>query len=282
MTSHKFPSNQKWFRNCGPFAPHHDLDELKRGLAAGRLDEQDEYGMTALALCVSSDWKEGAELLLKAGASTSPRYFRTGETMLYMATLEEDDEMIALLLHYGADPDEPNHWGKTARSWRPKAFKHIPKSPKSHPPAHVQDAEHLAEHHYPDFKIPSRRERESLQPGQAVAVHVYGPKVKGRNDAVKVRITARSGDASSIRYVASIETPLEQTHLARGTKTLEFGPEHVASIDQPPEKKRAARKPSRVPKGATRRTVVRKEAATKSKRAGASPRQRRINVSTPK
>jgi ankyrin repeat protein len=55
---------------------------LRRGIEAGLLNEQDEYGMTALHLAVSSGWLEGIEELLRAGADIESRYFRTGETPL--------------------------------------------------------------------------------------------------------------------------------------------------------------------------------------------------------
>jgi hypothetical protein len=48
------PSSRDWFDNCGGWRPRHDLDELRRGIEAGLLNEQDEYGMTALHLAVSS------------------------------------------------------------------------------------------------------------------------------------------------------------------------------------------------------------------------------------
>src|SRR5262249_5596254 len=55
------PSLREWFDNCGGWRPRHDLDELRRGIKAGLVNEQDEYGMTALSLAVMSGWKEGVE-----------------------------------------------------------------------------------------------------------------------------------------------------------------------------------------------------------------------------
>lgn len=174
------PPDVSWFRNCGSWPREHNLATLRRGLANGWLDEQDEYGMSALSLCVSSQWLEGAEELLRAGASTLVRYHRTGETMLYMATLAKDEAFIALLLAHGADPDAPNYWGMTPRRWRPQAFEHIPRQSRSLPAPRIQNAEHLADNHFPNFKIAGRGERESLQPGQAVDLVVYGPEIEGR------------------------------------------------------------------------------------------------------
>ena len=85
MAKRKTPSSRNWFDNCGGWRPQHDLDELRRGIEAGKLNEQDEYGMTALHLAVSSGWLEGIEELLRAGADTELRYFRTGETPLLTA-----------------------------------------------------------------------------------------------------------------------------------------------------------------------------------------------------
>ena len=74
--------------------------------------------------------------------------------------------------------------------------------------------------------------------GQAVDLYVFGPKAEGKQDAVKVRITARTGRRPRVRYTAVVETPVERTHLAAGTPTVEFGPENVASVYVPrPAKK---------------------------------------------
>ena len=41
-----------------------------------------------------------------------------------------------------------------------------------------------------------------------------------------------------VRYAATVETPLERTHVAAGTTQVEFGPEHVATVYVPqPDKK---------------------------------------------
>jgi hypothetical protein len=221
------------------------LDELRRGIEAGMLNEQDEYGMTALSLAVMSGWKEGVEELLRAGADTELRYFRTGETALHMAVQERNEPIIAALVGAGANPDAPNYWGVTPRAAIPftigvsTCFDHIPPRQMPLPPPRLQNAEHLADHYHPRFKIPDREERETIQVGQAVDLYVFGPKAETKQDTVKVRITARRGRRPRVRYTATVETPIERTHLAAGTTVLEFGPENIASVYVPrPGKKK--------------------------------------------
>lgn len=243
MTKRKAPSLQDWFDNCGGFVSVHNLEELRRGIEAGLLNEQDEYGMTALSMAVMSGWKEGVEALLRAGADTELRYFRTGETALRMAVQERNEPIIAALVGSGADADAPNYWGLTPRAWASLAdaayFDRVPLRESPLPPPRIQNAEHLADHYHPRFKIPDREERETMQVGQAVDLHVYGPKVKGKQDTVKVRITAQSGRRPQLRYTAAVETPVEHTHLAPGTTEVEFGPENIATVYVPrPAKKK--------------------------------------------
>jgi hypothetical protein len=242
------PSSRDWFDNCGGWRPGHDLGELRRGIEAGLLNEQDEYGMTALHLAVSSGWLEGIEELLRAGADTGSRYFRTGETPLLSAASDlgtangerlNSKAMVSALTAAGAKPDAANHFGLTPRKlalarfpgW--KLFADIPEKPVQLPEPRIQNAEHLADHYHPQFKIPGREERETMQVGRAVDLYVYGPKAEGRQDTVKVRITARSGRRPQVRYTAAVETPLERTHLAPGTTEVEFGPENIASVCVP-------------------------------------------------
>jgi hypothetical protein len=225
---------RKWFDNSGGFSPAHDLDVLKQGIRAGLLDEQDEYGCTALLLAVVSCWRAGVEKLLEAGADTELRYFRTGATALYEAALDKRAHaMISLLLAVRADPDAPNYWGVTPRSWMPDVFKSVPVRQTPHPEPRIQNAEHLADHHHPRFKIPGEAERVSLARGCAIVLYVYGPKDIGKQDTVKVRIISRRGVGRSTQYVGEIETPLEQTHLAEGTTIVEFGPENIATVYVP-------------------------------------------------
>ncbi len=234
---------REWFDNCGGFRPRHDLDRLRRGIKAGLLNAQDEYGMTALSLAVMSDWKEGVEELLRAGADTEVRYFQTGATTLLMAVQHASEPVITALVTAGANPDAPNYWGLTPRGWASrmasKWFEHVPQRETPLPPPRIQNAEHLADHYHPWFKIPDREERETMQAGQAVDLYVYGPKAETKQDTVKVRITARSGRRPRIRYTGAVETPIERTHLAKGTAVVEFGPEHIASVYVPrPQKKK--------------------------------------------
>jgi hypothetical protein len=237
VAKQKPPSLKEWFDNCGGWHPRRDLAELRRGIKAGRLNEQDEYGMTALSLAVMSGWKEGVEELLWAGADTELRYFRTGETALYMAVQQRNESIIATLVAARANPDAPNYWGLTPRIWASRnaltCFDKISPQQWPLPPPWIQNAEHLADHYHPRFKIPDREEREAMRVGQAVDLYVYGPKTEGKQDTVKVRITAKSGRRPHVRYMAAVETPLEHTHLAEGTRVVEFGPEHIASVYVP-------------------------------------------------
>lgn len=239
-------STRDWLNNCGGWGPQHDLDKLHCGIRRGLLNEQDEYGMTALHLAVSSGWLEGIEELLRAGADTETRYFRTGETPLLTAASDlntgngerlNSKGMVAMLIAVGANPDAANHFGLTPRKrvhflgWG--LFADIPEQPVQLPAPRIQNAEHLADHYHPQFNIPDREERETMQVGQAVDLYVFGPQAAGKQDTVKVRITKRSGRCPRVRYTAAVETPIERTHLAPGTKEMEFGPENIASVYVP-------------------------------------------------
>jgi hypothetical protein len=243
VAKRKAPSLREWFDNCGGWRPRHDLDDLRRGIEAGLLNAQDEYGMTALSLAVVSGWGEGVAELLRAGADTELRYFQTGATTLLLAVQRASEPIIAALVAAGANPDAPNYWGLTPRGWASrmasKCFDHVPRMEMPLPPPRIQNAEHLADHYHPRFKIPDREERETMQVGQAVDLYVYGPKAETKQDAVKVRITARSGRRPRVRYTGAVETPIERTHLAEGTTAVEFGPEHIASVyvSRPAKKK---------------------------------------------
>lgn len=232
----------EWFNNCGGWQPGYDLEELRRGINAGMINEQDEYGMTALSLAVMSGWKEGVEELLRAKADTELRYFRTGETALYMAVQQRNEPIVAALVAGGANPDAPNYWGLTARTWATHnastCFDEVPPKKMPLPLPRIQNSEHLADHYHPRFKIPDREERETMRVGQAVDLYVYGPKAETKQDTVKIRITAVTSSQPGVRYTGTVETPIEQTHLADGTAVLEFGPENIASIyvTRPPKK----------------------------------------------
>ena len=245
MARQKVPNLAKWFSSCGGWPPGPDLSVLTVGLAAGFLDEQDEDGLTALSLAVMSEWLDGAKELLDAGADTELRHFRTGNTALQMAvSYQRDQALIPMLLAGGAKADAPNHFGNTPRKHAALVglgglFAEVLMESIPLPEPLIQNAEHLASHYYPRFKIPDRDERETLKPGQAVSLYVYGPRVEGKQDTVKVRITARGGRRPHVRYSATVETPLEQTHLRPGETEVTFGPEHVATVWMPrPARKR--------------------------------------------
>lgn len=237
MAKRELAALTNWFDNCGGWRPKHDLELLRRHIQEGLLNEQDEYGMSGLSLAVMSKWKEGVDELLRAGADMELRYFRTGETALYMAVQERNEPIIASLVAAGASPDAPNYWGLTPRDWATRlglaCFDSIPRLELPLPPPRMQNTEHLADHYHPRFEIPDREERETLQVGQAVDLYVYGPKSEGKQDKVKVRITAREGRRPNVQYTAMVETPRERTHLAEGATVVEFGPEHVATVYVP-------------------------------------------------
>lgn len=245
MVHRRNPAPREWFDNCGGFAPRYDLAELRRGIMSGWLNAQDEYGMTALSLTVMSGWLEGVKELLDAQADTELRYYRTGDTALKMAVEEQNEAVVIALLAAGANPDAANYWGLTPRMWLaytrlPALFDGLPVGPIDMPAPRIQNAEHLADHHYPRFKIPDRGERETMKVGQAVDLYVYGPKSGAKQDTVKVRITARAGRRPNVRYSAVVETPLERTHPPAGTTEVTFGPENIASVyvPRPAKKKR--------------------------------------------
>ncbi len=110
------PSDKEWFSNCGGWFPRHSLEELRAGIAAGLLDRQDEYGMTALCLAACSGWLAGVEEVLRAGSDTRLRYFRTGCTALLLAVQAQKIPIIEALISGGANPDAANHWGLTPRT----------------------------------------------------------------------------------------------------------------------------------------------------------------------
>ena len=220
----------EWFDNCGGFQPEHNLDVLRKGIADGMLDRQDVYGSTALMLAVWSEWTQGVDELLRAGADTELRYARTGMTAIYEPARLRQKCMVDRLLAGGANPDAANHWGVTPRRWAPELFAAVPIRETPPPEPHIQNAEHLADHHHPKFKIPRLSGRVALTRGQAVGLRVYGPRTDEKGDVVKVRVESRAGTGPATRYAGRVETPLEQTHLSPGTEHVEFGPEHVATV----------------------------------------------------
>ncbi|MEL6341695.1 MAG: hypothetical protein AAFV53_01085 [Myxococcota bacterium] len=176
--------------------------------------------------------------MLAAGADTELRSHRTGTTALYEAVTNRKPAIIAALLKGGADPDAANHWGITPRRIAQRfgnagLFVPYPKTKGVPPPPQIQNAEHLAENHHPNFQIPTRTERERLHPGQQVGVYVYGPRVEGKTDTVQVQITERQEHGDGVRYRATVQTPIEQTHLRPDIQDVAFGPEHIATIFHP-------------------------------------------------
>jgi hypothetical protein len=227
-----------WMDNANGLGPVRSLDVLRAGIKVGFVNEPNEYGMTGLHLAAADGWLEGVGELLRAGADTETRYYRTGETALMTALQNDHMEIVAALVAGGANPDAGNHFGLTPREWaqlsgRPDPFAHVRKKRVQMPEWRIQNAEHLADHHWPHFKIPERAERETLKVRTAVNLYVYGPRRPGKQDTVKVRITARTGRGSKVRYTAAVETPIKETHLPRGTKEVEFGPENVATVYVP-------------------------------------------------
>ena len=234
MAKRKTKSREQWFQSCCRWPLRHDVTELRKGIESGKINEQDEYGMTALSLAVMSGWHAGVEELLQAGADTELRYFRTGETSLYMAVQQRNIPIIDALVLGGANPDAPNYWRVTPRDWATrmglKCFDRVPACESPLPQPRIQNAEHLAEHYYPHFKIPELKERETMQVGQAVDVYVYGPKSETKQDTVKVRITSLSGTPPYICYYGEIETPIKRTHLTIDNVKMEFGPQNIATV----------------------------------------------------
>jgi hypothetical protein len=217
-----------WF-NLFPPTERKSLERLKEA-ARKFLDVQDRWGMSGLHLAVSSQWLEGVNALTAAGADRELRYHRTGETALHTAVSNKDERIVLALLRAGANPDAANYWGNTPRKLASSAglealFATLPPGPSALPEPRIQNAEQLSYHHA-DFVIPERAERESLNVGQAVDVHVYGP----QKSDVKVRIRQVERDDGGVRYTAVLEPPDQESNFRPGTSDITFGPEHVATI----------------------------------------------------
>lgn len=224
-------SRDEWFRLFDPWAKVRNLERVRECVNSGWLDAQDEWGVTALGSALAQKWLEGAAVVLAAHANTELRYYRTGTTVLYEAVLERNEPGIRLLLEGGANPDAANYWGVTARDMANHAgvegmFSGTPVN-RTDPEPLIQNAEHLADHYYPNFEIPTRDERESLQPGQAVDLYVYG---KNKKATTKVRIQERKEAEASVAYVGILDPADQETNLKAGTTVVSFGPEHVATV----------------------------------------------------
>ena len=214
----------RWFRLFDAFSTARDLAGLRAQISPAVIDLQDEWGMAAVHSTVMMDWPAGLDAVLAGKPDLSLHYFRTGANALHMAVMEKRPSMVAALVAAGANPDLGNYGGVTPRMQAPELFATVPARDVTLPPPRIQNAEHLADHHHPRFKIPSRDERESLQVGQAVDVHVYG----ARPPKVKVRITRRGAEHGDIVYTARVETA--DSNLAPGTETVTLGPEHIATV----------------------------------------------------
>jgi hypothetical protein len=223
-------TKEEWFWLFDPWSKERNLERVRECLDSPWLNAQDEWGLTALGSAVAGNWLEAAELLLHAHADTELRYYRTGTTVLYHAVQDINEPAVRLLLGAGANPDAANYFGLTPREWAKNSaiealFSDLPIR-RTDPEPLIQNAEQLADHYGLEFEIPSRDERESLVPGQAVNLYIYG-----KNKATtKVRIQERSGTGSSVRYVALLDPLDQETNLKPGTTQVSFGPEHVATV----------------------------------------------------
>lgn len=226
---------EDWFRLFEAYPDERDFDRFREMIRPALLDAQDEWGMTALHLAVTTSWPEAVDLLLAHGASTEPRYHRTGETALHSAVRTRQPDLVRALLLGGANPDAAPYGGITARDAAVRLgfgelFTDVEERDVVWPPLRVQNAEHLAEHHRPQFGIPPRREREQLDVGRAVDVHVHGPR---KQASVKLRIFEVEGSGASVRYRGRLDPAVQETNLPEGVTELAFGPEHVATIYVP-------------------------------------------------
>lgn len=69
--------------------------------------------MTAIHLAVLSDELEFAEILLRVGASVDVADGKTGRMPLHCAVESNNNEMVKLLLAYGANPHAITYSGHT-------------------------------------------------------------------------------------------------------------------------------------------------------------------------
>jgi len=186
--------------------------------------------MTALHLAVSSSWHEAISFLIDEGADLSLRYYRTGDVALHTAVVNRSERIVRTLLRAGASADVANYSGLTPRAAAEhngmgRLFTDIEPRPVEWPAWRVQNAEHLADYYYPQFEIAERAEREALEIGQTVEVHVHGP----RQPRVRARIIKRNGEGAETRYVARV-SPDQDINLPPGVNDLEIGPEHIATL----------------------------------------------------
>lgn len=80
------------------------------------LDQQDEHGMGALHFAVQDGRIEIVELMLQSGVSVDLQD-EFGNTALWRGMMDKvDTHIIELLLRYGANPDQTNHYGISPRN----------------------------------------------------------------------------------------------------------------------------------------------------------------------
>jgi hypothetical protein len=233
-----FPEAEKWYRK----ATEEDPDEATGFIFLGSI--QARQGHLKEAEATHRKATMCPEGCIDEAFHNLGLVLRTGETALYMAVQERNEPIIAALVAAGANPDAPNCWGLTPRVWASRDgaayFDQVPPRDTPLPPARIQNAEHLADHYHPGFKIPDREERETMQVGQAVDLYVYGPKAEGKQDTVKVRITARSGLRPQVRYIAAVETLIEHPLTARHDGGGVRAGEHCVCVYAPTRQKEVA------------------------------------------
>ncbi len=219
-----------WFELFNAGDQRRDLEQVRTLASPTLIDVQDQWGMTALHLAVSSNWHEAISFLVDEHADLSLRYHRTGETPLHTAVVNRSERIVRRLLRAGANPDAANYSGLTPRSAAEpfglgRLFVDVEPGPEEWPAWRVQNAEHLADYYYPRFEIPSRAEREALAIGQIIVVHVHGP----RQPRVHARIIGRKGAGPATCYVARVD-PDQDINLPSGVNDLEIAPEHIATL----------------------------------------------------
>lgn len=114
------PIDENWFENerLHRAAADGDLEEMRNLVAAGyRLDIFDDLGYAPLHYAVKGEHYKAAEWLIQQGASVNANDEATiGETPLALAVTRDYPEMAELLLRNGADPDITGWMANTARS----------------------------------------------------------------------------------------------------------------------------------------------------------------------
>jgi ankyrin repeat protein len=99
-----------------------DLDSAKLLVAAGaNVNDEDAWGVSAIALAAHSGFADFVEFLLDKGADANAA--RPGFTALHEAIMRRDERIAGALLAHGADPNAPlQTWTPTRRSSRDYNF----------------------------------------------------------------------------------------------------------------------------------------------------------------